>query len=244
MGDCLSSNCYYNTTSFNRISLLTRLKISYKFLIDRVLLKVLLVVFDEFRYLLNQLVLGEWLLRGLRGGLLLLGHVDLCSRWLVERWLWGLVAADIGRGAESWSLGGLLRLSVISPSIVRVTTHRAREEVLLLHLMLDLLLLLSGDRAFIGRCTFDRISGGDTWCVHRGRRDTSGGLFAYLGLSHSGGVVLLLLRDSALGTPRIVALLGGGRNFKALNEFLVVLTRCTLPISYTFYCMLQIIYEK
>ena len=86
MGDCLSSNCYYNTTSFNRISLLTRLKISYKFLIDRVLLKVLLVVFDQLGYLLNQLVLGEWLLRGLRGlGLLLLGHVDLCSRWLVKR---------------------------------------------------------------------------------------------------------------------------------------------------------------
>ena len=87
MGDCLSSNCYYNTKQpFNRISLLTRLKISYKFLIDRVLLKVLLVVFDQLGYLLNQLVLGEWLLRGLRGlGLLLLGHVDLCSRWLVKR---------------------------------------------------------------------------------------------------------------------------------------------------------------
>ena len=136
---------------------------------------MLLVVLDQLRYLLDQLVLGQRLLRLLlllllRRGVLCLVHIDLLglltSCRLVQTRLRRLVTAHIGSRAKSRGLGRLLGLGVGS-SVVGVSTHRPREEVLLLHLMLHLLLLLSGDGALIRGRPLDVASAADTTrCVH------------------------------------------------------------------------------
>lgn len=202
-----------------------------------------LVVFYQLWYLFDQLILSQRLRLLQRRIILCLVHIDLLglltsSRRFVQGRLWCLVATNIGSRAKIRSLRSLLCLG-IGTSIVRVSTHGPREEILLLHLMLHILLLLSSYRALIGGCPLDvaRVSS-HARCVHRRGWDPTR-LLANLRLSH-GWWIVLLLWDGPLRATSIVTLLRRWWNFEALNEFLVVLTSCTFPISYAFNSMLYI----
>ena len=136
----------------------------YQFFIDRVLLKMLLIVFNQLWDLFNQLILCQ-----LRSLLLLL-------------LLWSLLGENFGCRSLFWahgwlrgasllrrdSIGGLFWSFLLATSRARVgvSTHRSWEEVLLLNLMLMMLkctlhnlwlsarspLLRSHLRALIWRC--------------------------------------------------------------------------------------------
>lgn len=222
---------------------LTWLEIGDKFLVDRILLEMLFVILDQLGYLLDKLILRQRLrLWGSRVlCLILINLLDLLLTRLVQAWRRGLIVrTHIGGGAECRSLRGLLGLSICGT--IRVATHGPWEEVLLLNLMLHILLLLSGNRAFIRRCALDVIARVDTtytWSVHGLGRDSAWLLSDLRGLCHCGGIELLL-RDTSLRTTSVIALLRGWWDLEALDEFLIVLPSGTLSIPYTFNRVLQI----
>lgn len=199
---------------------------------------MLFIILDQLWYLLKKLILSQGL-RLWRSSILwliLINLLGLLTIRLVQAWRRGfIIATHVGGRAECRSFRRLLGLGIWG--IIRVATHWSWKKVLLLHLMLNILLLLSGNGALIGGCAFDIVSTNNTWSMHRLGRDAAW-LLAYLRrLRHCGGIELLL-RYTSLRTS-IIALLRRWRDLEALNEFLVVLPRCTLSISYTFNSVLQ-----